>query len=342
MITWVMDISTTVKQINKQFGDGTLRQYGATIEPVEVISTGSLTLDRALDVGGLPRGRITEIYGPPSCGKTSLALHVARNAQLAGGTSVIIDAEHAFDAGFASELGVDMEAMLVCQPDSGEQALTVTEALVVAGADCIIVDSVAALVPEAEIKGEYGEALPGLQARMMSQAMRKLTPVVAKSRCVVIFINQIRMKIGVLYGSPETTAGGEALKFYASVRLDMRRSEQLKDGKVTVGNRSRVKVVKNKVGSPYKVAEFDFHFEGAHVGIDRVGELLDLAVEDGLIERRGAFYSLSEGLADDNITTYDLATSTGNLSLGQGKEAALRVLRHSPTVVRVLEERILS
>jgi recombination protein RecA len=290
-------------------------------EGLQIIPTGSLSLDIATGVGGLPRGRVIEIFGPESSGKTTLALSVIAQAQAQGGTTAFIDAEHALDVTYAQKLGVKIEELLVSQPDTGEQALEVTELLVRSGAiDIIAIDSVAALVPRAEIEGDMGDSLPGLQARLMSQALRKLTAAISKSMTTVIFINQIRMKIGVMFGSPETTTGGNALKFYSSMRLDIRRIENLKENQETIGGRVRVKVVKNKVAPPFKQAEFDIYF---NEGISRVGELVDLGVEKGIIEKAGAWYSY------------------GGNRIGQGRENAKEYLKKNPDISKEIENKII-
>jgi recombination protein RecA len=314
-------LETALAQIERQFGKGSVMRLGEeTRVPVEVIPTGSIALDVALGLGGLPRGRIVEIYGPESSGKTSLALHAVANAQKAGGIAAFIDAEHALDPDYAKKLGVDTDALLVSQPDTGEQALEIADMLIRSGAiDIVVIDSVAALVPKAEIEGEMGDSHVGLQARLMSQALRKVAGALNQTKTTAIFINQLREKIGVMFGSPETTTGGKALKFYASVRLDVRRIETLKDGTDAVGSRTRVKVVKNKMSPPFKVAEFDILYG---VGISREGSLIDLGVEQGIVRKSGAWY------------TYD-----GD-QLGQGKENARNYLRGNPDLSNEIEKRI--
>jgi recombination protein RecA len=315
-------LDLALAQIDKQFGKGSVMRLGERpAVQMAVIPTGSIALDVALGIGGLPRGRIVEIYGPESSGKTSLALHAIANAQRAGGIAAIIDAEHALDPEYAKGLGVDTDALLVSQPDTGEQALEIADMLVRSGAlDLIVIDSVAALVPRAEIEGEMGDSHVGLQARLMSQALRKITGALNNSNTTAIFINQLREKIGVMFGSPETTTGGKALKFYASVRLDIRRIESLKDGTDIVGNRTRVKVVKNKLASPFKQAEFDIMYGK---GISREGSLIDVGVEQSIIRKSGAWY------------TYE-----GD-QLGQGKEKAREFLRENPDVAAEIEKKIL-
>ncbi len=299
-------LTTALHQIEKNYGKGTVMRLGDRPEmQVDAIPTGSLALDAALGIGGLPRGRIIEIYGPESSGKTTLALHVVAEAQKRGGEVAFVDAEHALDPTYAAAIGVDIDSMLVSQPDHGEQALDITEALVRSGAlDVVVVDSVAALTPRAEIEGEMGDAFVGLQARLMSQALRKLAGTVAKTNCIVIFINQLRMKIGVMYGNPETTTGGNALKFYASVRLDVRKTEAIKDGGNIIGNRTRVKVIKNKVAPPFREATFDIMYGE---GISKFGELLDMAVELELVTKSGSWFSIGDeriGQGRDNAKTY--------------------------------------
>jgi len=300
-------LAAALSQIEKQFGKGSIMRYGdnEVSHDIQVVSTGSLGLDIALGVGGLPRGRVVEIYGPESSGKTTLTLQVVAEMQKLGGTCAFVDAEHALDVQYASKLGVNLADLLISQPDTGEQALEITDALVRSGSvDLIVVDSVAALVPKAEIEGEMGDSLPGLQARLMSQALRKLTATIKKTNCMVIFINQIRMKIGVMFGNPETTTGGNALKFYASVRLDIRRIGSIKKGDEVVGNETRVKVVKNKVAPPFKQAEFDIMY-GA--GISREGEIIDLGVAANVVDKSGAWYSYNGnriGQGKDNVREY--------------------------------------
>jgi recombination protein RecA len=314
-------LDTALAQIERQFGKGAVMRMGerGTVL-VEVIPTGSISLDIALGIGGLPRGRIVEIYGPESSGKTTLALHAIANAQKAGGIAAFIDAEHAFDAEYAKKLGVDIDALLVSQPDTGEQALEIMDMLIRSGAlDIVVVDSVAALVPRAEIEGEMGDSHMGLQARLMSQALRKITGALHQSKTTAIFINQLREKIGVFFGSPETTTGGKALKFYASIRLDIRRIETLKDGQEAVGNRTRVKVVKNKMAPPFKQAEFDILYG---IGISREGSLLDLGVEIGIVKKSGSWY------------TYE-----GD-QLGQGKENSRNFLLDNPDLANDIESKI--
>lgn len=314
-------LETALAQIDRQFGKGSVMRLGSDERaPVEVVSTGSIALDVALGIGGLPRGRIVEIYGPESSGKTTLTLHAIANAQRAGGIAAFIDAEHALDPEYARKLGVDIDALLVSQPDTGEQALEIADMLVRSGSiDLIVIDSVAALVPRAEIEGEMGDSHVGLQARLMSQALRKLTGGLNQTNTTMIFINQLREKIGVFFGSPETTAGGKALKFYASVRLDIRRIETLKDGTDAVGNRTRVKVVKNKMAPPFKQAEFDILYG---VGISREGSLIDFGVEHAIVKKSGAWY------------TYE-----GD-QLGQGKENSRNFLIANPDIAAEIETKI--
>ena len=314
-------IDMAMGQIEKQFGKGSIMRLGQR-EGVDVpsIPTGAISLDYALGIGGLPRGRVVEIFGPESSGKTTLALQVIAQAQLRGGIAAFVDAEHALDAAYAKKLGVDIDNLLVSQPDNGEQALEIVEVLVRSGgADLVVVDSVAALVPRAEIEGEMGDAQVGLQARLMSQALRKLTGVVSKSKTCLIFINQLREKIGVMFGNPETTTGGRALKFYASIRLDIRRIGTIKDGDVVVGGRTRVKVVKNKVAPPFREAEFDVMYGE---GISREGDLLDLAVDRHIVEKSGTWFSYS------------------GERLGQGRENAKNFLRENPEVFKTIEQRV--
>ncbi|MFN7988329.1 MAG: recombinase RecA [Thermoanaerobaculia bacterium] len=314
-------LEQALQQIDRQFGKGACVRLGdKPQEAIQAISTGSINLDAALGIGGVPRGRVIEIYGPESSGKTTLTLHVVAEAQKRGGLAAFIDAEHALDAEYARKLGVDVDNLMVSQPDSGEQALEIAEALVRSAAvDVIVIDSVAALVPKAELEGEMGDAMVGLQARLMSQALRKLTAVVSKSGTCLIFINQIREKIGVMFGNPETTTGGRALKFYSSVRLDIRRINSIKDGDEVVGSRTKVKVVKNKVAPPFKAAEFDI---GYGEGISKTGELIDLGVEHKVVEKSGAWFSY------------------GDLRIGQGRENAKAFLRDNPDVMGEIENRL--
>jgi recombination protein RecA len=309
-------------QIEKQFGKGSIMRLGqkGAIQPIDTIPTGAISIDYALGVGGVPRGRVIEIFGPESSGKTTLSLQVIAEAQKLGGTAAFVDAEHALDANYAQKLGVNIDELLVSQPDNGEQALEIVELLIRSnGVDVVVVDSVAALVPKAEIEGEMGEAQMGLQARLMSQALRKLTGAVSKSKTSLIFINQLREKIGVMFGNPETTTGGRALKFYASVRLDIRRIASIKDGDAVVGGRTRVKVVKNKVAPPFREAEFDIMYGE---GISRTGDLLDLAVDKRIIEKSGAWFSYS------------------GERLGQGRENAKQFLKENPEMCKTIEDRV--
>ena len=315
-------LEMAISQIERSFGKGAIMKLGAgeVAEGIQTIPTGSIALDIATGIGGYPRGRVVEVFGPESSGKTTLALHAIAEAQKAGGVAAFIDAEHALDINYAKRLGAKIEDLLVSQPDTGEQALEVAEALVRSGAvDIIVIDSVAALVPKAEIEGDMGDSLPGLQARLMSQAMRKLTAAISKSQTTIIFINQIRMKIGVMFGNPETTTGGNALKFYSSMRLDIRRIDNLKENQETVGGRVRVKVVKNKVAPPFKQAEFDIYF---NEGISRVGELVDVGAENGIIEKSGAWYSFN-----------------GN-RIGQGRENVKEFLRNNPDISESILQKI--
>ena len=314
-------LSLAMEQIEKQFGKGAIMKLGDTvIAKVETYPTGSISLDLALG-GGLPRGRVIEIYGPESSGKTTLTLHAIAEVQRRGGTAAFIDAEHALDPTYAKRIGVDVDNLLLSQPDNGEQALEIAETLVRSNAvDLIVVDSVAALVPRAEIEGDMGDSLPGLQARLMSQALRKLTGVINKSKATVVFINQIRMKIGVMFGNPETTTGGNALKFYASVRMDIRRISQIKQADAVIGNRTRVKVVKNKIAPPFREAEFDIMY---NEGISRAGDILDLAVIHNIVDKSGAWFAYGEG------------------KIGQGREAAKQYLQQNPKVMEEIAERVL-
>jgi recombination protein RecA len=316
-------LEMAISQIEKNFGKGSIMRLGeeSAVEGIQAISTGSLTLDIATGIGGLPRGRVVEIYGPESSGKTTLALNAVAQAQAAGGTAAFIDAEHALDVHYAKRIGVNIEDLLISQPDTGEQALEVTEYLVRSGAlDIIVIDSVAALVPKAEIEGDMGDSLPGLQARLMSQALRKLTASISKSNTTVVFINQIRMKIGVMFGSPETTTGGNALKFYSSMRLDIRKIENIKDNQEIIGGRVRVKVVKNKMAPPFKQAEYDIFF---NLGISREGEVVDLGVEKNIIEKSGAWYSY------------------GGNRIGQGRENVKEFLKVNPSVAAEIQDKII-
>ena len=314
-------LQTALAQLDKSFGKGTVMRLGDRPEMnVEAIPTGSLALDAALGIGGVPKGRIIEIYGPESSGKTTLALHILAEAQKMGGEVAFVDAEHALDPVYAAALGVDIDNLLVSQPDTGEQALEITDALVRSGAvDAVVVDSVAALTPRAEIEGEMGDAFVGLQARLMSQALRKLAGTISKTNCVVIFINQLRMKIGVMYGNPETTTGGNALKFYASVRLDVRRTESIKDGGNVVGNKTRVKVVKNKVAPPFREAYFDIMYGQ---GISKWGEMVDLAVEQEIVQKSGSWFSM------------------GDERIGQGKDSVKTFLQANPEIAEEVEAKI--
>jgi recombination protein RecA len=315
-------LEVAVGQIEKQFGKGSIMRLGArnAIAPTEAISTGSISIDYALGIGGLPRGRVTEIFGPESSGKTTLALQVVAEAQRAGGLAAFVDAEHALDAEYARKLGVDIDNLLVSQPDNGEQALEIVEVLVRSGSvDVVVVDSVAALVPRAEIEGEMGEAQMGLQARLMSQALRKLTGSISRSKTVLIFINQLREKIGVMFGNPETTTGGRALKFYSSIRIDIRRIGAIKDGDVATGGRTRVKVVKNKMAPPFREAEFDIMYGE---GVSREGDLIDLAVERKIIEKSGAWFAY------------------GGERLGQGRENVKQFLKEHIDIRSAIEDRV--
>lgn len=315
-------LQAALAQIEKQFGKGSIMRLGEgeVIEDIQVVSTGSLGLDIALGVGGLPRGRVVEIYGPESSGKTTLTLQVIAEMQKLGGTAAFIDAEHALDIQYAQKLGVNLQDLLISQPDTGEQALEIVDALVRSGSvDLIVVDSVAALTPKAELEGEMGDSLPGLQARLMSQALRKLTATIKKTNCTVIFINQIRMKIGVMFGSPETTTGGNALKFYASVRLDIRRIGSIKKGEEVIGSETKVKVVKNKVSPPFKTAEFDILYGE---GISREGEIIDMGVVAKVVDKSGAWYAYN------------------GEKIGQGKDNAREFLRENPDIAHEIENKI--
>lgn len=316
-------LEMAISQIEKSFGKGAIMRLGAgeIAEGIQVIPTGSIALDMATGIGGYPRGRVVEIYGPESSGKTTLALNAIAQAQKTGGTAAFVDAEHALDTNYAAKLGVKVEDLLISQPDTGEQALEVTEALVRSGAvDIVVIDSVAALVPKAEIEGEMGDAQMGLQARLMSQALRKLTAAISRSLTTVMFINQLRMKIGVMFGNPETTTGGNALKFYASMRLDIRKIDSIKENQEAIGGRVRVKVVKNKVAPPFKQAEFDIYF---NEGISKSGELVDIGVEKGIIEKSGAWYSYSGS------------------RIGQGRENAKEFLKSNPEKAKEIEDKII-
>jgi recombination protein RecA len=314
-------LQLTLDKLDKTYGKGTVMKMGdKAIEEVETISSGSLGVDLALGVGGYPRGRIIEIYGPESSGKTTLTLHAIAEAQKAGGIAAFIDAEHAFDRNYAEKLGVDIENLIISQPDNGEQALEIAENLIRSGAiDIVVIDSVAALTPKSEIEGEMGDSKMGLHARLMSQALRKLTGTISKTNCTVFFINQLREKIGVMFGNPETTTGGNALKFYASVRLDIRRSTQIKDGDNVLGNRTKVKIVKNKVAPPFKVAEFDIMYGE---GVSKTGEILDLAVEFEIIKKAGSWFSY------------------GETKLGQGRDAVKSLIKDNPELADELEAKI--
>ena len=314
-------LQLTMDKLDKTYGKGTIMKLGdANIEPIDVISSGSLTLDLALGVNGYPKGRVVEIYGPESSGKTTLAIHAIAEAQRQGGIAAFIDAEHAFDQFYAQRLGVDIENLLISQPDNGEQALEIVDNLIRSGAiDLLVVDSVAALTPKAEIEGEMGDSQMGLQARLMSKALRKLTGSINRANCCCIFINQLREKIGVMFGNPETTTGGNALKFYASVRVDIRRSSQIKDGDEVIGNRTRVRVVKNKVAPPFKRAEFDIMYNS---GISKVGEIIDLGVDMKIIDKSGSWFSY------------------GETRLGQGRDAVKVIIKDNPELMEELEQKI--
>ncbi len=314
-------LQLTIDKLEKSYGKGTIMKLGdAAVEQIETISTGSITLDAALGIGGLPKGRVIEIYGPESSGKTTLSIHAIASAQKAGGIAAFIDAEHAFDRLYAQKLGVDIENLLISQPDNGEQALEIAENLIRSGAiDIIVIDSVAALTPKSEIEGEMGDSKMGLHARLMSQAMRKLTATISRTGCCCIFINQLREKIGVMFGNPETTTGGNALKFYASIRLDIRRMGQIKDGESIVGNRTKVKVVKNKLAPPFRLAEFDIMYGE---GISKVGEIVDLGVDKGIIKKSGSWFSY------------------GETKLGQGRDAVKQLMLDNPELADEIEGKI--
>jgi recombination protein RecA len=314
-------LQLTLDKLDKAYGKGTVMKMGdKAVEEVETISSGSLGLDLALGVNGYPRGRVIEIYGPESSGKTTLTLHAIAETQKAGGIAAFIDAEHAFDRNYAEKLGVDIENLIISQPDNGEQALEITENLIRSGAiDIVVIDSVAALTPKSEIEGEMGDSKMGLHARLMSQALRKLTGTISKTNCTVFFINQLREKIGVMFGNPETTTGGNALKFYASIRLDIRRSSQIKDGDNVIGNRTKIKVVKNKVAPPFKTAEFDIMYGE---GVSKTGEILDLAVEFEIIKKAGSWFSY------------------GDTKLGQGRDAVKVLIKDNPELADELEQKI--
>jgi recombination protein RecA len=314
-------LQLTLDKIEKTYGKGTVMKMGdKPIEIQEVISTGSLTLDMALGIGGLPKGRVIEIYGPESSGKTTLAIHAIANAQKAGGIAAIVDAEHAFDMNYAKKLGVDISSLLISQPDNGEQGLEIVDNLIRSGAiDIIVIDSVAALTPRSEIEGEMGDSVMGLQARLMSQALRKLTGTISKTNCCCIFINQLREKIGVMFGNPETTTGGNALKFYSSIRLDIRRIGQLKEAEAVVGNRTKVKVVKNKMAPPFGIAEFDIMYGE---GISKVGEIIDIGVEKNIIKKSGSWFSY------------------GETRLGQGRDAVKQIFIDNPELAEEIENKI--
>ena len=316
-------LQLTLDKLEKTYGKGTIMKLGDTVvEPMDSISTGSLGLNIALGIGGLPRGRVVEIYGPESSGKTTLAIHAIASVQRAGGIAAIVDAEHAFDRFYAEKLGVDIKSLLISQPDNGEHALEIADNLIRSGAvDLVVIDSVAALTPKAEIEGEMGDSRMGLQARLMSQALRKLTGAINKTGCCCIFINQLREKIGVMFGNPETTTGGNALKFYASVRLDIRRISQIKDGDVVTGNRTRVKVIKNKLAPPFRMAEFDIVFGE---GISKVGEIIDIGVDKGIIKKSGSWFSYDE------------------TKLGQGRDSVKSIFAENPDLAQEIEDKIIA